>query len=63
MTGDEQVYGDRGNVRPYGTPGAKPMTYDERVAIAVALDNTSSEDVVLDVALTSTPKKSTRSVK
>lgn len=31
------VYDARGNVRPRGTKGAKPMTYAERVAIAQRL--------------------------
>jgi hypothetical protein len=31
------VYDERGNVRPRGTKGAKPMTYAERVAIAQRL--------------------------
>lgn len=30
-------YDERGNVRPRGTPGARPMTYDERVKIAKRL--------------------------
>ncbi|MGL5851630.1 MAG: hypothetical protein ACRCZD_12700 [Phycicoccus sp.] len=33
----EAVYDERGNVRPFGTPGARPMSYDERVALAAAL--------------------------
>lgn len=32
-----QVYDERGNVRPHGTPGAKPMTKAQRVKIAKAL--------------------------
>lgn len=31
---DPPVYDERGNVRPRGTKGARPMSYDERVAIA-----------------------------
>jgi hypothetical protein len=31
------VYDERGNVRPRGTKGAKPMTYAQRVAIAERL--------------------------
>lgn len=31
---DAPVYDDRGNVRPRGTEGARPMSYAERVAIA-----------------------------
>lgn len=31
------VYDERGNVRPRGTEGARPMTYEERVKIAKAL--------------------------
>lgn len=31
---DPPVYDERGNVRPRGTPGARPMTKAERVAIA-----------------------------
>jgi hypothetical protein len=31
------VYDPRGNVRPHGTPGAIPMTFAERRAIAEAL--------------------------
>lgn len=30
----EPVYDARGNVRPHGTRGARPMTYAERVEIA-----------------------------
>jgi hypothetical protein len=33
----EPVYDARGNVRPHGTPGARPMTYAERVKIAQRL--------------------------
>lgn len=31
------VYDSRGNVRPRGTKGARPMTYEERVKIAKRL--------------------------
>lgn len=31
---DPPVYDERGNVRPRGTKGARPMTYAERVKIA-----------------------------
>lgn len=31
---DPVYYDDRGNVRPRGTEGARPMTYAERVEIA-----------------------------
>lgn len=31
---DPPVYDERGNVRPRGTKGARPMSYAERVAIA-----------------------------
>lgn len=31
---DPPVYDERGNVRPRGTEGARPMSYAERVAIA-----------------------------
>lgn len=31
---DAPVYDERGNVRPRGTKGAKPMTFDERKRIA-----------------------------
>lgn len=31
---DAPVYDERGNVRPRGTEGARPMTYEERVEIA-----------------------------
>lgn len=31
---DPPVYDKRGNVRPRGTKGARPMSYAERVAIA-----------------------------
>lgn len=31
---DAPVYDERGNVRPRGTKGARPMTYAERVEIA-----------------------------
>lgn len=34
---DPPVYDERGNVRPHGTPGARPMTYAERMAIAERL--------------------------
>ncbi|MBD3782449.1 MAG: hypothetical protein IE926_05745 [Micrococcales bacterium] len=34
---DAPVYDERGNVRPRGTPGAKAMTYAQRVAIAKRL--------------------------
>lgn len=34
---DAPVYDERGNVRPRGTKGAKPMTYEQRVAIAKRL--------------------------
>lgn len=34
---DPPVYDERGNVRPRGTEGAKPMTFAERVAIAKKL--------------------------
>lgn len=34
---DPPVYDERGNVRPRGTEGARPMTYAERVAIAKKL--------------------------
>lgn len=34
---DPPVYDERGNVRPRGTPGAKPMTKAERVRIAARL--------------------------
>ncbi len=34
---DAPVYDERGNVRPHGTKGARPMSYDERVAIAKKL--------------------------
>jgi hypothetical protein len=33
----EQVYDERGNVRPAGTPGARPMSYKQRVEIAARL--------------------------
>ena len=36
---DAPVYDDRGNVRPHGTPGARPMTYAERVEIAKKLQS------------------------
>ena len=36
---DPPVYDERGNVRPRGTPGARPMTKAERVKIARALAN------------------------
>lgn len=32
---EEPVYDDRGNVRPRGTKGARPMTFEERVAVAL----------------------------
>lgn len=35
---DRPVYDKRGNVRPHGTPGARPMTYAERVRIAKKLN-------------------------
>ncbi|MGL5929947.1 MAG: hypothetical protein ACRCY8_13515 [Dermatophilaceae bacterium] len=31
------VYDERGNVRPYGYPGARPLSYNERVRIAARL--------------------------
>lgn len=31
---DAPVYDERGNVRPHGTEGARPMTYAERVDLA-----------------------------
>lgn len=34
---DAPVYDARGNVRPRGTKGARPMTYAERVKIAERL--------------------------
>ena len=34
---DPPVYDERGNVRPRGTEGARPMTYEERVEIAKRL--------------------------
>jgi hypothetical protein len=34
---DPPVYDERGNVRPRGTPGAKPMTKAERIKIAKRL--------------------------
>lgn len=34
---DPPVYDERGNVRPRGTEGARPMTFEERVAIAKKL--------------------------
>lgn len=39
-TATEPVYDERGNVRPRGTEGARPMSYEERVAIAQRLANT-----------------------
>jgi len=36
---DAPVYDERGNVRPRGTKGAKPMTYAQRVAIAERLNH------------------------
>lgn len=40
---DAQVYDERGNVRPVGTPGARPMTYAERVEIAAALGSPQAQ--------------------
>ena len=34
---DPPVYDERGNVRPRGTKGARPMSYAERVAIATRI--------------------------
>lgn len=34
---DPPVYDERGNVRPRGTEGARPMSFEERVAIAKKL--------------------------
>lgn len=34
----EPVYDERGNVRPHGTKGAKPMTFAQRKAIAERLN-------------------------
>ena len=34
---DAPVYDERGNVRPHGTEGARPMSYAERVKIAERL--------------------------
>ena len=31
---DAPVYDERGNVRPRGTEGAKPMSFEERAALA-----------------------------
>ena len=36
---DAPVYDERGNVRPRGTKGAKPMTHAQRVAIAERLNH------------------------
>lgn len=40
---DPPVYDERGNVRPRGTKGAKPMTYAERVAIAKRIQDESGD--------------------
>lgn len=37
---DLPVYDERGNVRPRGTEGARPMTFEERVEIAERLGST-----------------------
>lgn len=41
---DEPVYDSRGNVRPRGTPGAKPMTFAQRKAIAKRLASATRSD-------------------
>lgn len=45
---DPPVYDDRGNVRPRGTEGARPMTKAERKAIAASLRDEA--DKAADVA-------------
>lgn len=50
---DEPVYDERGNVRPRGTEGARPMSYDERVAIAQGIKDEAAEEKPADEA----PKK------
>lgn len=35
---DRPVYDKRGNVRPRGTEGARPMTFNERARIAARLN-------------------------
>lgn len=35
---DVPVYDERGNVRPRGTEGARPMSWDERVELAKEQD-------------------------
>lgn len=35
---DAPVYDERGNVRPRGTKGAKPMSFEERAALAKKQD-------------------------
>lgn len=53
----EPVYDERGNVRPHGTPGAKPMTYAQRVALAGRL---AAEAAVEGDASAEDPKKQTK---
>lgn len=43
---DAPVYDARGNVRPHGTEGARPMTYEERVEIARRIE--AGEDPAAD---------------
>ena len=40
---DPPVYDERGNVRPRGTEGARPMDYDERVDVAEQVEQADAE--------------------
>ena len=53
---DAPVYDERGNVRPRGTEGARPMTYAERVEIARRI--AAGEDVDTEPKRTRARKKS-----
>ena len=41
---DAPVYDERGNVRPRGTKGAKPMSYAQRVELAARLGTLPNPD-------------------
>ena len=55
---DAPVYDERGNVRPRGTQGARPRTYEERVAIAERI--AAGEEISPEPAPVKTPAKAGR---
>lgn len=50
------VYDERGNVRPRGTAGARPMSYEERVEVARRIGSFEGPARVEPVERKSTPR-------